>query len=43
MKLRKSVFGLLASVSLLGACGNGESTATEDAALYDDRDTILIG
>lgn len=43
MKLRKSVFGLLASVSLLGACGNGESTATEDVALYDDRDTILIG
>lgn len=43
MKLRKSVFGLLASVSLLGACGNGESTATEDASLYDDRDTILIG
>lgn len=43
MKLRKSVFGLLASVSLLGACGNGESTAIEDAALYDDRDTILIG
>lgn len=43
MKLRKSVFGLLASVSLLGACGNGEGTATEDAALYDDRDTILIG
>ena len=43
MKVRKSVFGLLASVSLLGACGNGESTATEDAALYDDRDTILIG
>lgn len=45
MKLKKSLVGLLAGVSLLGACGNenGGESSEEDAAVYDDRETVLVG
>lgn len=44
MKFRKSMVGLLAGVSLLAACGNSEGSAnSEDAAMYEERETILLG
>ena len=45
MGFKKSFVGLLAGVSLFAAaCGNGEtSTGEEDTALYEDRDTIVLG
>ena len=45
MGFKKSFSFLLAGVSLLAACGNegGAGDTEEDAALYDDRETILVG
>ncbi len=45
MGSKKTFVGLLAGVSLLAAaCGNGETaTSEEDTALYEERDTIVLG
>lgn len=45
MELKKSLVGLLAGMSLLAACGNddGATGTEEDAATYDDRETVLVG
>lgn len=45
MGFKKTFSFLLAGVSLLAACGNegGAGDTEEDAALYDGRETILVG
>ena len=46
MKFNTKFLGVLAGASLLmAACGNsnGSDGETEDSALYEDRETILIG
>ncbi len=45
MRVKKSLVGLLAGVSLFAAaCGNGENaTSEEDPAVYEDRETIMLG
>lgn len=45
MSLKKSLTGLLAGASLLlAACGDGNIAATEeDAAMYDERETVVLG